>query len=205
MNRAHVLVGTVVVLIVGLLAGCGQPESDQKSEIQWERVSAEELSGEIEERYKRAELARQDLAQTLFGRLSAVMSSGGPAQAVGVCNLEAQGLTDEVGEEHDVRIGRTSFRLRNPDNTPPDWAREFELVENRVDEQVVLKNQNGGVAVFTPIHLQAKCAACHGMKDRMNADVKAVLAERYPEDEATGFEPGDLRGWFWAEAPSSHP
>ncbi len=203
MNKTHLMVGTVVVLVVGLLAGCGEPASDEEAPVRWERVSADELSGKMRFRYRRAERARQDLAKTLFGRLSEVLPSEGPASAIEVCNLEAQGMTDEVGEKHDVQIGRTSFRLRNPENTPPDWAREFMLVAKRVDEQVVLKNQHGGVAVFTPIHLQEKCAACHGPEDRLGEDVKAALAERYPEDEATGFEPGDLRGWFWAEASST--
>lgn len=203
MNQTHLLAGTAVVLIVGLLTGCGEPASDEEAPVRWERVSADRLSGEFESRYQRAELARQDLAKTLFGRLSEVLPTEGPAAAIEVCNLEAQGLTDEVGEKHDVQIGRTSFRLRSPDNTPPDWAREFTLVERRVDEQAVLKNQAGGVAVFTPIHLQEKCAACHGPEDRLGEDVQAALAERYPEDEATGFEPGDLRGWFWAEASST--
>jgi hypothetical protein len=28
-----------------------------------------------------------------------------------------------------------------------------------------------------------------------------ALAARYPDDRATGFAPGDLRGWFWVEVP----
>jgi hypothetical protein len=31
--------------------------------------------------------------------------------------------------------------------------------------------------------------------------IGATLAVAYPGDRATGFAPGDLRGWMWAEVP----
>jgi hypothetical protein len=40
---------------------------------------------------------------------------------------------------------------------------------------------------------------CHGLEDQITPDVKSQLAELYPEDRATGFKEGDLRGWFWIE------
>jgi hypothetical protein len=33
-------------------------------------------------------------------------------------------------------------------------------------------------------------------------EVKQTLAKEYPDDQATGFEEGDLRGWFWIEVPA---
>jgi hypothetical protein len=33
--------------------------------------------------------------------------------------------------------------------------------------------------------------------------VKEALAEHYPEDQATGFQEGDLRGWFCIEVPAN--
>jgi hypothetical protein len=30
-------------------------------------------------------------------------------------------------------------------------------------------------------------------------DVKEKLATFYPQDQATGFSAGELRGWFWIE------
>jgi hypothetical protein len=38
------------------------------------------------------------------------------------------------------------------------------------------------------------CINCHGPKENISADVKTILAEKYPEDRATGFLVGDLRG-----------
>ena len=32
-------------------------------------------------------------------------------------------------------------------------------------------------------------------------DVSAILKQSYPDDQATGFATGDIRGWVWAEVP----
>ena len=36
-------------------------------------------------------------------------------------------------------------------------------------------------------------------------DVASRISELYPEDRATGFEAGDLRGIFWVEFPAAAP
>ena len=43
------------------------------------------------------------------------------------------------------------------------------------------------------------CLACHGAPEQIPAEVAAILAERYPDDQATGYAVGDLRGALWAE------
>jgi hypothetical protein len=195
---------TVGFLMVGLLLVAGCSSSGDPDQAGWERVEQMELSERNLKLYKQAEKARGELASTLMSRVTEVMQKDGPAQAVEVCNLEAQGLTQDVAEKHGVDIGRTSFRLRNPDNTPPEWAREFDLIEDRVEKQVILKRQQQSeLAVLSPIRLAEKCTACHGKKDQLAPGVQEELAKRYPEDEATGFEAGDLRGWFWVEVDSS--
>jgi hypothetical protein len=40
---------------------------------------------------------------------------------------------------------------------------------------------------------------CHGPKEQLIPEVKEQLAKLYPEDSATGFSEGELRGWFWVE------
>lgn len=191
------------LLTLTLVISCSQNDTRQDSRISWERIESSALNDREHDLFRRAEEARGDLAGTLMGRVTEVLSDKGPAKAVEVCNLEAQGLTREVAERHNVDIGRTSFRLRNPDNQPPKWARQLNLIENRVDEQVILKKGSDQLAVLTPIHLEEKCATCHGPKNELSPRLREVLTKRYPDDEATGFEPGDLRGWFWVEVPGS--
>ena len=35
----------------------------------------------------------------------------------------------------------------------------------------------------------------------IHPDIAASIDETYPDDQATGFAEGDLRGWMWVEAP----
>ena len=41
----------------------------------------------------------------------------------------------------------------------------------------------------------------HGADQDLDPAVKAAISARYPEDRATNFAAGDLRGWFWVEVP----
>ena len=53
-----------------------------------------------------------------------------------------------------------------------------------------------------PIRLQPQCVQCHGKPEELSTEVRAALLDRYPDDRATGFAAGDLRGWFWVEVPA---
>jgi len=106
-----------------------------------------------------------------------------------------------VSESLGIRVGRTSFRLRNPDNAPPDWAAPY--VARHTSEEVWLAHPDGRLAGLLPIRLGERCLVCHGDASAVPPDVAARLKEAYPHDEATGFAEGDLRGWFWLEVPAA--
>jgi hypothetical protein len=44
------------------------------------------------------------------------------------------------------------------------------------------------------INVGGPCLACHGSKDQLSSEVRHLLAERYPHDQATGYALGNLRG-----------
>ncbi len=123
----------------------------------------------------------------------------GPANAIDVCRLEAPALAAEHSKEG-VRIGRSSHRLRNPANSGPVWVREaiaawLEDPQDRAPRTVSL--DAGREGYVEPILTQPLCLACHGSS--LDPAVAEALAAHYPNDEATGFEAGDLRGAAWVE------
>jgi len=77
------------------------------------------------------------------------------------------------------------------------------LVAQRKETPQFLKLADGSPAALLPIKLKATCLICHGPKEQIAADVLAELGKRYPDDQATDFQEGELRGWFWVIAPSS--
>ena len=144
--------------------------------------------------------ARDELFRRLSARLVEAMSSGGPAAAIEVCRREAAEIATAVGEQYDVQVGRTSFKTRNPKNAPPDWATA--LVAARTNEPQFTTLPSGDTAALLPIRLKAQCLVCHGKIEQIDVAVQEKLAELYPQDQATGFAEGDLRGWFWVVVPA---
>ena len=149
---------------------------------------------------EKALAARDAMFTSLKGRLMEVIGSEGPGAAISVCAKEAPQIAEQISQEHGLEIGRTSFRLRNTDNAPPTWAAQ--LVADRVSEPTYL-TQGGKLAALLPIRIQAPCLVCHGAEDTIPTPVKEALSEHYPKDQATGFQDGDLRGWFSVEVPAT--
>lgn len=144
--------------------------------------------------------ARDELFGRLMTRLETVVKADGPATAVAVCKEEAPALARAVSTEKQLRIGRTSFKLRNPANQPPEWAGEW--VVSRTTEASFTAHTDGRLGVLLPIRLKEQCLVCHGSTTQIVEPVKRELAAHYPEDRAVGFGIGDLRGWFWIEVPA---
>lgn len=167
----------------------------------WQRLAVDTLSGEQERQQVVALQAKRSMFSALFAELTDALERGGAVNAVRVCATRAPVIAAEQGKEHGVRIGRTSWKLRNSDNTPPVWA---ELaIDDRPRETVSFADQNGRFGVLLPIHLAASCLQCHGSPAELAPGVADALADRYPGDMATGFAEGDLRGWFWVEVPAT--
>lgn len=141
------------------------------------------------------------LQQELQGALKAAMAEGGPVGAVEACHLQALPLTESLSEELGAEIGRTALRLRNPANAPDAWeAEQLHRFEERLaagepaaDLEAMLEGPEG-LRYMKAIPMQEGCAACHGteLAPALGARIKAL----YPQDRATGFSPGTLRGAF---------
>lgn len=182
--------GLLMVTVIVGLAGCQPP-----------KPTAEVKEVKVGEAAKQTAIDAKDaLFARLSGRLTEVISQDGSAAAIEVCSREAATIAAEVAKQHGVSIGRTSFQLRNPKNTAPAWAKTF--IKQRVSEPQFVPLPHGATGALLPIRLKGKCLACHGPADEIAADVRANLKKLYPKDQATGFKEGDLRGWFWVEAPA---
>lgn len=154
----------------------------------------------------KAKAAASKLGGATRARLTETMTRGGFKEGVEVCSAEAQDIARKVREETGARVGRSSKRLRNPKDSPPPWVADWLKTQGeRRAEGVsamsqVVDTPEGRVARFIkPIEIEAPCLGCHGDPASIQADVKAILTEKYPNDQATGYSLGDLRGALWAE------
>jgi hypothetical protein len=71
------------------------------------------------------------------------------------------------------------------------------------DEPRAVRLASGDIGYVEPIRTKGICLQCHG--DQIEPGVKARLQELYPEDQATGFEKGELRGLFWVKLSADEP
>ena len=196
-RTALLLAALAAALSFAVVAGCSEEEREEP------QVAEETESSAGPEAIDRAKRAAKQLGTTLKGRLSEAMEQGGPSAAIEVCATEAQQLTESVAEETGVRVGRSSLKLRNPDNAGPAWVRAWLEQRGSTAEGVepVARVEDGEARFVAPIAVEPLCVTCHGPRDALPEGVKTVLSERYPDDEAVGYSPGDLRGAIWATAP----
>lgn len=190
----------IVVWLVLVATACGGDAAPAAS-ADWQPLAdLATLNASQQQQSALAKRAMTALAGSLMSELTQAIADHGAAGALGVCAERAPTIATAVGKEHGVRIGRTSQRLRNPSNTAPAWAAPH-LAGNGDAGPQLLAGPHGELGMLSPIRLQPLCTACHGTAEQLAPGVADALRARYPHDQATGFAPGDLRGWFWIEVP----
>lgn len=144
------------------------------------------------------------LGSSLVEALREALVSRGPAGGVEVCNTRAPEIAAEVsGDRFDV--GRTALRVRNPANAPDGWEesvlRRFEARMAQGADPVGLEGwhveTNDGQRIgryMKAIPTGPQCVICHG--ENVEPALQQTIQRLYPDDRATGFAPGELRGAF---------
>jgi hypothetical protein len=196
MSRALLAWPLVALVSIASLTGQSPPSSAS-----W---SIREAPPEYRVIIARADLIIVTMHDALLRELREGLAGGGPATAIRSCHVDVTGVTQRLGRGEGIAAGRTSDRLRNPTNAPRPWAAALVTANagrraREVDGFAV--DLGDKLGVLRPIAQQTMCAGCHGPADRIGANVRQVLADRYPTDRAVGFSEGDIRGWFWVEMP----
>lgn len=192
-----ILISVVVLSGAAITACVPKPSNSPVTSSEPADISVVEGRKPSEEQQKAMLKAKEALFTRLSGRLMEVLTKSGPESAIRICKEEAPKIAQEISQQEGLSIGRTGVRLRNTHNRAPAWARAW--VDQKMDEPQFAVLSNDHVAALLPIRLQPQCLMCHGPKDQLAPGVLAKLNELYPNDEATGFEAGELRGWFWVE------
>ncbi|MFA5898281.1 MAG: DUF3365 domain-containing protein [Hyphomicrobium sp.] len=153
-----------------------------------------------------ARAAIKGLGENLKTQLVAAIKSGGPVSAVGVCRVIAPAIAADQSKAHGVSVRRTALKVRNQSNAPDDFERRVledfvRQIKDGADpaklEHSEVVSQSGG-RVFRYMKAiptaAAPCLTCHG--SNLEPSLKTEINRLYPDDQATGFSAGDLRGAF---------
>jgi len=141
----------------------------------------------------------KQFAGTLKPQLKQAMQAGGPTHAISVCAEQAPKISAKLSTETGWQINRVSLKTRNPAAQPDDW-------EQRILQQFA-QRQQAGAPVAPMKHaeaidgqfrfmkaqgVEAVCLACHGQQ--LAPAVQQALQQHYPNDQATGYSLGQVRG-----------
>ncbi len=153
----------------------------------------------------------QLLAVGLVTDLSAAIEEGGLAHAVDFCSSEAVRITAEIQHRlgQGMVIKRTTFKYRNPANAPDDLeAAALHYFAGKLQEKdslpshYVQRASSAEFRYYQPLVVSQLCLQCHGDPGQIDAAVMRQLKERYPNDLATGYAGGDLRGLIRVSIPA---
>ena len=142
----------------------------------------------------------------LGGAMKKEMKAGGPVAAVKVCSELAPQITSQISRDKGWKVTRVGTRVRNPMLGLPDrWEQKIlaqfqdraskgEKFDKMAFAEIVEEPDGKYFRFMKAIGVKGQCLACHGDPDGMKDEVKALLKDRYPHDQATGYKVGDLRG-----------
>jgi len=193
------------LLPLGLLVGCSKPGSSPTA-LQPPPALAAEVQQAAVQRGKA-------IATETFGLLSTnlqtALQSGGVSNALPFCSLAASPLTAGMAGKHGVTLRRVTHKPRNPagraDASELTILNQFSaaLTGTNPPPPLVTNFTAGAVTFFAPIVLNNElCLKCHGAPGQdISPENVAVIQGLYPQDEATGFKLGDLRGAWRIDFP----
>jgi hypothetical protein len=142
--------------------------------------------------------------QTLGMNLQQAMQEGGVENAIDFCNLNAMPLVDSLSTNYDASIKRVSLKVRNLEDYPTELERQLlEAYEFQWKDSIPLQANVQPIGedqyLFTlPILVEsALCLTCHGKLDNgLSKETNDFIKSKYPNDQAIGYEIGDLRGMW---------
>ena len=139
-----------------------------------------------------------------MAKISRKYEEGGYEAAAKFCSMNAYPLTDSLADKHKVFLKRVSNNYRNPKNAPSDLenqvlqAYEYSVEHgDDIGSNVQFIRPGDTILYNKPIRIPSEfCLNCHGSPSQISEDVNSILKKDYPQDKATGYKVGDLRGMW---------
>lgn len=139
---------------------------------------------------------------TLKPQLQQALKDGGVKQAIEVCAVKAPQIAKDLSLSSHWQVKRVSLKARNNhDATPDAWEKATLEAFNQRQQQgesteTLVKSEiiNNEFRFMKAQGVAPLCLNCHGSE--LSNDAKAALAQHYPDDQATGYSLGEIRGAF---------
>jgi len=133
------------------------------------------------------------------------MQKGGPVNAIEVCHTKAPQIAQTLSQKSDWEINRVSLKPRGATAKPDAWEKEvLQKFDQQLTEgvaiqkiefsQTIIMNGQKQYRYMKAIPTGKLCLNCHGTD--IQPSVKKAIGKYYPQDQATGYTKGQIRGAF---------
>jgi hypothetical protein len=142
------------------------------------------------------------LPPKLLAALQDEIQKSGAEAAIPVCKDMAPKMAGEISQQTGWKIKRVSLKARNDARAIPDpWEKaaleDFDKraaageAPGKLEKGEKIGNEYRFVKALP---VQPLCLGCHGPVDQLSPAIKATLSQNYPNDRATGYSEGQIRG-----------
>ena len=151
----------------------------------------------------------RSIAQQFGGELKPAlqnsMKNGGPVPTISFCHSKAPQIAYELSQKTGWKINRVSLKPRGTTATPDQWEtavlEQFNAqlasgtpIKGMEFSEVVTDNGAQSFRYMKAIATGDVCLKCHGTD--VAAPVSEAIHKLYPNDAATGYSKGQIRGAF---------
>ena len=162
-------------------------------------------STDVSSKHAEARQIAKEFGGLLKPALGNAMKTGGPVHAVGMCKDKAPEIAQTLTQKTGWDVNRVSLKPRGKTASPDSWET---ATLNWFDQQVAAGKDIKTLEKFEivkiagqdtlrymkPLGTQAVCLTCHG--EAVPKSVADKINALYPNDKATGYKLGQIRGAF---------
>ncbi len=149
------------------------------------------------------------LPPKLLTALQEEISKSGPEGAIPICKDMAPKMAGEISQQTGWKIKRVSLKARNDARAIPDaWEKaaleDFDKRAAAGEPPAQLEKGekfDNEYRYVKALPVQPLCLSCHGPADQLSPAVKSALGKHYPNDRATGYSVGQIRGAISVRKP----
>lgn len=142
------------------------------------------------------------LPPRLIVALQEEIKKSGAEGAIPVCKDMAPKMAGEISQQTGWKIKRVSLKARNDARAIPDpWEKaaleDFDQRAAAGESPAKLEKGEkvgGEYRYVKALPVQALCLSCHGPAEQLSPAIKTTLGQHYPNDRATGYAEGQIRG-----------
>ena len=144
----------------------------------------------------------KQFASQLKPQLKAALQAGGPSHAIEICATQAPKIADALSTDTGWIVKRVSLKARNASRAIPDaWEKQvleaFDRRRAAGEEPASLNHSeqvDGRYRYMQAQVVEPVCLTCHA--ETLSEPVRETLEQYYPDDYATGYTLGQVRGAF---------